>query len=155
MAHYVVQSTLPRDGTKNVFNLINGRKDMAGDLCAQLVREPLDIAPENLRQPFNWSLTLAVTNGGLLEYTNQPYPYEAPAGGYQKVVTLNLPANMIGWQSWAERNYYFNAGQIYGRMTIEVHAGAPTHEAYFEIKTFANPNGSRNLEFDPSKQIMR
>ena len=153
LAHYDVESSIPRDGTTNNFNLLTGKKDVSGGLMAQLLRDPLEIAPENLRKPFSWSLTLTITNGGLLEYFNQPYPYEAPGEGYQKVVTLNFPTNMVDWQSWAKRNYYFNDGRVYGRMTIEVHAGAPTPEAFFEINAFANPNGSRNLEFDPQKQI--
>ena len=155
MVHCDVESTIPRDGTAKNFNLLTGRKDVSGGLAAQMLRDPLEIAPKDLRKPFNWSVTLSITNGGLLEYTNQPYPYEAPSEGYQKSVTLSFPTNMVGWQSWAKRDYYFNDknGQIYGRMTIEVHAGAPTPEAYFRIIDYANPNGSRNLEFDYNKQI--
>lgn len=155
MKHDDVESTIPRDGTAKNFNLLTGRKDVSGGLAAQMLRDPLEIAPKDLRKPFNWSVTLSITNGGLLEYTNQPYPYEAPSEGYQKSVTLSFPTNMVGWQSWAKRNYYFKDGPVYGRMTIEVHAGAPTPEAFFEINVFANPNNSRNLEFDGNKQIMR
>jgi hypothetical protein len=155
MMHADIESSLPRDGTMRMFNVLTGNKDVSGDLTVQLLREPLEIAAKDLRKPFNWSLTLTITNGGLLGYTNQPYPYEAPMEGYQKVFTMSFPSNMIGWQSWFKHDYYFNAekGGIYGRMTVEVHAGAPTPEAYFRIDTYANPAGSRNLEFDPQKQI--
>jgi len=155
MTHYDVESSIPRDGTAINFNLLTVRKDVSGGLAAQMLRDPLEIAPKDLRKPFNWSVTLSITNGGLLEYTNQLYPYEAPSEGYQKSITLSFTTNMVGWQSWTKRDYYFNdnAGQIYGRMTVEVHAGAPTPEAFFEINAFANPNNSRNLEFDPLKQI--
>ena len=155
MIYVDFESYIPRDGNTNMFNLLSNRQNGSGDLMVQLIRDPLDIAPNNLRKPFNWSIMLAITNGGLLEYTNQLYPYEAPSDGYRKTITLNYTTNMVGWQSWAKRDFYFNAknGQDYGRMTIEVHAGAQTPKAYFEAKIYINPAGSRNLEFDPSKQI--
>lgn len=155
MAHYDVEFTVPRNGATNCFNLMTGKNDNAGGLAVQLRREPLEIPPQSLRKPFNWSLTLAITNGGLIEFTNQPYPYEAPAEGYQKAITLNFQADMDGWQSWAKRNYYFHDGMLYGRMSIEVHAGAPTPESFFEIQAYVNPSSSRNLEFDSSKQIQK
>jgi len=88
----------------------------------------------------------------LLEHSGATDP---TTEGYQKSITLSFSTNTVGWQSWAKRDYYFNDknGQLYGRMTIEVHAGAPTPEAFFGINAFANPAGSRNLEFDPGKQI--
>ena len=157
MTHSDRESSVPRDGTARKFSLLTGRKDISGGLTVQLFREPLEIATKDLRKPFNWSFTLAITNGGLLGYTNQPYPYEAPSEGYQKVITMNFPTNMTGWQSWFKHDYYFNDqnGQIYGRMTIEVHAGAPTPEAYFKITDYVNAAGSRNLEFDAGKQIKK
>ena len=155
MMYVEFESYIPRDGNTNTFDLLSERQNGSGDLMVQLIRDPLEIAPNNLRKPFNWSIMLAITNGGLMEYTNQLYPYEAPGKGYQKTITLNYTTNMVGWQSWAKRDFYFNAkdGQDYGRMTIEVHAGAQTPKAYFAAKIYINPAGSRNLEFDPSKEI--
>jgi hypothetical protein len=157
MTHADIESSVSRHGTTRTFSLLTGKRDISGGLAVQLVREPVEIAAKDLRKPFNWSLTLAITNGGLLGYANQPYPYEAPSEGYQTIITINFPTNMIGWQSWFKHDYYFNDqnGQIYGRMTIEVHAGAPTPEAYFKISDYANPAGSRNLEYDPKKQIQK
>ncbi len=60
---------------------------------------------------------------------------------------------MVGWRSNIKRDYYFKCqnGQSYGRMSIEIWAGGLTPEMAFSLESFANPGGSRNLEFDPSK----
>jgi hypothetical protein len=157
MTHADIESSISRDGTTRTFSLLTGKRDISGSLAVQLLREPLEIAAKDLRKPFNWSLTLAITNGGLFGYTNQPYPYEAPSEGYQAVITIKYTTNTVGWQSWFKHDYYYKSqkGQIYGRMTVEVHAGAPTPEAYFKVDTYANPGGSRNLEFDAGKQIQK
>ena len=154
MVHIKIRSSVPHDGSITTFNLLNGKKDISGGLTAQLIRDPLNMADKDLDEPFNWLVTLSITNGGLLEYTNQPYPYEAPSKGYQKVIILNCPTNMVGWQSWTKHNYYFNDknGQIYGRMTIEIRAGGQTPLNPFRSEIYVNPAGSRNLEFDPKNK---
>ena len=157
MMHGRIDSQIPRDGTATWFDLLTGKQDVNSDMVVKLTRDPMNIDMQNLRKPFNWSVTLAISNGGLLEYTNQLYPYEAPSKGYEQEITISYPTNTVGWQSWAKRDYYFNNknGMIYGRMTINVRAGGQTPTAPFRAELYANPAGSRNLEFDSSKQIMR
>ena len=99
----------------------------------------------------NWSATIGITNGGLVEIpTNTIYPYEAPAAGYQPSLAMNFPTNMAGWTDQFKKGFYFKSenGKIYGRMTIEMN-----NRGRLALEVFANPAGSRNLEFDSSKQI--
>ena len=159
MKHIYIQSSVPCDGTPEHFNLLaskmNGTiadiRPSSGDFTVTLTRNPLVVQRPH---PFNWSVTLSITNGGLLEYTNQPYPYEAPEAGYHSVVTMDFPTNMPHWQNEIKQGYYFksNDGQIYGRMTICIVADRPQPPTYFTAEVYANPAGSRNLEFDPQKQ---
>jgi hypothetical protein len=162
MVHVKIQSSVSCDGTTNRFDLLttkmNGTEtdihasNNNGDLFVKLTRNPLSIDSLNRYKPFNWSLTLAITNGGLEEITNI-YPNEAPAEGYQPTITLNFPTNMVGWKNEINNNYYFKSGQVYGRMTLYIDASRPSPPTYFNAEIYANPNGSRNLEFDPNKQI--
>jgi len=99
----------------------------------------------------NWSATIEIENGGLIEIaTNNPYPYEAPLDGYQQSILLNFPTNMTGWSDKFEKRFYFKSEneKAYGRMTIKL-----DNEGWFHGDIYINPSGSRNLEFDPSKQI--
>ena len=99
----------------------------------------------------NWSATIGIKNGGLVAIpTNAIYPYEAPAEGYQPSLTLDFPTNMAGWTDQFKKSFYFKSenGKTYGRMTIEMN-----NRGRLALEIYANPNGSRNLEFDPQKQI--
>lgn len=154
MKHIQIDSQVPRDGSVKRFDLFSDRQTNSGDLAVKLIRNPLIIDPRDLRKPFNWSVTFEITNGGLQSITNI-YPNEAPLEGYLPTITLDFPTNIVGWQSFSKRAYYFKSqgGQVYGRMSIEVLPSGQTELAPFRAEIFANPDGSRNLEFNPSKQI--
>jgi hypothetical protein len=162
MNHSYIQSSVPCDGNPEHFNLLVDKMNnevpdvhpSVGDFTVKLTREPLIV---DRRKPFNWSATLSITNGGLVEFTNQPYPYEAPETGYQSVVTIDFPTNAPQWQYEINKNYFFKSGdgRVYGRMTVHLRADRPQPPTYFDADIYANPNGSRNLEFDGNKQINR
>jgi hypothetical protein len=44
---------------------------------------------------------------------------------------------------------------MFGRMTIKIMADYQPPPTLFRAEIYANPAGSRNLEFDPSKRIIR
>jgi len=153
MTRSKINSDVPCDGSIAGFNLLNGKKTPDGDLIIKLTRNPINI---DRSKPFDWSVTLEITNGGLQAVTNL-YPNEAPAEGYQPAITLNFPTNMAGWKSEFQRAYYFKSkgGQVYGRIAVHILADRPQPPTYFDAEIYANPAGSRNLEFDPSKRITR
>ena len=99
-----------------------------------------------------WSANIGITNGGLVEIpANTIYPYEAPTEGYQPSLTLNFPTNMVGWSDQFKKNFYFKSenGKTYGRMNVEM-----DNRGKLTLEIYANPGASRNLEFDPAKQII-
>jgi hypothetical protein len=151
MVHDQMHAYIPCDGSVTRFDLLTGKQNTNGDLTVSLTRNPLNI---NRSKPFDWSVTFAVTNGGLQEITNI-YPNEAPAVGYQSTVTVNFPTNMVGWQSEFQNSYYFKSknGQVYGRIIFDIYGNFQPPPTDFEAEIYANPNGSRNLEFDSSKEI--
>jgi len=157
LMHTQIYSSVSCDGSTQRFDLLSNQQKNTGDLVVMLTRNPLTLNSRNRHKSFDWSVTLAITNGGLLESTNQPYPYEAPAEGYQPSITFNFPTNMAGWQYELKRDYYFKSqdGKAYGRMTIDIDASRPQPPTYFNADIWVNPGGSRNLEYDPNKQIIR
>jgi hypothetical protein len=156
MKHIQIYSQVPRDGSSKRFDLLSNVQRNTGNLVVALTRNPLTLNQSNRLKPFNWSVTFEITNGGFQEITNI-YPNEAPLEGYQPTLTWSFPTNAVAWQSNFKHNYYFKSqgGQVYGRITLEVWAGGMTELAPFNADIYANPGGSRNLEFDPKKQIQK
>jgi hypothetical protein len=150
MVHPNIHAYIPCDGSIAKFNLITGKQDPNGELIVSLTRNPVNI---DRSKPFNWSVTLEIQNGGLQEITNI-YPNEAPVEGYQPIITLDFQTNLVGWQPQFNRAYYFKSqhGQVYGRMTINIMANFQPPPTLFDVEIYANPAGSRNLEFDYKKQ---
>jgi hypothetical protein len=128
---------------------LTGKRAAKGELIVALTRNPVNIVRG---KHFDWTLKLEVSNGGLLEQLDA-YPNEAPAEGYQSSVTIDMPANMPNWSSHLTRSFYFKSrgGGTYGRMTIDVAANFQPPPTVFRALIYANPAGSRNLEFDPNK----
>lgn len=159
MSYAQTYSFVPWDGSFKRFDLYKSQTDEAwnhhplgtnGELMVKVTR---GIAfTNNGIQEFNWTATLEITNGGLLAF-NDPYPYIAPTEGYQTSVTLDGPTNFVDWGNGLRQGFYFKSkgGQVYGRMVIRMSAGR--NYAGFDAEIYANPNDSRNLEFDYNKEI--
>ena len=160
MKHVLINSSVPCDGTPEHFDLLSSKMNhtmpdvqrSSGDFLVKLTRDPLIV---DRRRPFNWSVELAITNGGFFGITDQIYPYEAPAGGYKSKIEFSFQTNTVGWTNEVMRNYYFKAhdGKVYGRMKLDILADRPQPPTYFDADIYVNPAGSRNLEFDGAKQI--
>ncbi len=149
MSHAEVHASVPCDGTSASFNLLTGRP--TGPLTVTLTRNPVNI---DRSKPFNWTLTIGVTNGGIVA-NNDIYPNEAPTDGYQQSITIEMPTNVKDWTPTVSGSYYIKSGQAYGRMTIGGMANFQPPPTAFDADIYLNPSGSRNLEFDPAKQINR
>ena len=151
LAHANLHSYIPCDGTQTAFDLLTGKKDVDGDLVVKITRDPVNI---DRSKPFNWSLNVKIPSGGLQEITGI-YPNEAPVEGYESEVALNFPTNTPNWRYSFSRSFFFKSknGQVYGKMSINVLANFQPPPTLFDAEIYANPSGSRNLEFDPAKQI--
>jgi hypothetical protein len=148
MVHTSIQAGLACDGTPRKFDPLAERRD-AGDLVVTLTRNPVNI---DRGKPFDWTLTLGIAGGGLIPI-NDLYPNEAPADGYQSSVAINMSSDTKNWTPSVVQSYYIFDGKNYGRITIDIMANYQPPPTHFEIDSYVNPAGSRNLEFDPSKQV--
>jgi hypothetical protein len=146
MIYARIHKDIPCDGTQETFDLL--ARQGKGDLQITLTRNPVSI---DRSKPFDWTLIIGLANGGLVENTDT-YPYEAPAEGYQPSITITMPSDDKNWTPFVSKSYYFHNGTNYGRMTISIMADFQPPPTLFDAYIYANPSGSRDLEFDPSKQ---
>ena len=95
-----------------------------------------------------WSMRVSALTGGLHVCTEE-FPFLAPADGYPP--NLSLDDNTPKPPKWAELYeggaFYLKSGLNYGRIEIQMISG----KDWMRIKSWLNPSGSRNLEFDPTK----
>ena len=151
MAHADFYSRVPYDGTPAIFNLATGKKAPDGDLRITLLRSPLKIKREIDKH--DWTVKIEMANGGLL-VESDPYPNWAPDKGYQSSFESGMSATNVLWSGKFEGKFYFkNARGQFGRLFIILFTDSLRPDTGIGIKTWINPSGSQNLEFDPKKQI--
>lgn len=128
----------------------------AADLFIRIQR-PAQVKP---RDKYDWSFSMTAAEGGFIEVTNDMYLNEAPATGYQPEYQMDRYAtNFVNYSTWhlyrTDRTFFLKSreGQIYGHFQIKELDPDYRGKAFIRIDYYINPNGSRNLEFDPSKQI--
>ena len=91
-------------------------------------------------------------NGGLAPNQDER-EFQAPEGGYQPAIEFTMPAEGIDgrWQDRLDERYFVKlANGHYARMSIQVTAGS-NHFAV--VESYYNPGGSRNLEYDPRREV--
>lgn len=120
-----------------------------GDLKVSFTR-PLD-AKEN--EKFSWSVTIEAMGGGIFE-TSDAFMNEAPEEGYKGSWQIRFTKDSPDYQSRVNKKFYVKSkgGNHYSRIEVELIPHYRTHSA-MGIKYWLNPNGSRNLQYDPSKRI--
>lgn len=143
-----MNSRIEKDGSPVELSLVSGKIGAPGQ--GNLRVECWTEEPKNSRK-YDWRCRITVVNGGIQQYTNE-FPFAAPANGYVATDEIRMPMSLgEAWGYSAKRNYFLAlANGNYARMTFEMIAGG---DHFFEIESFLNPSGSRNLEFDPSKAI--
>jgi hypothetical protein len=102
---------------------------------------------------FDWTVTIQGMNGtGFIESTN-PQDFIAPNGGYRGQVNLGMHASEPNWRSQIQKQYFVRLGNgHYARIDGEFGL-SNSRVPSFVLTWVLNPSGSRNLEFDPNKQI--
>jgi hypothetical protein len=142
------------DGRIFTIDLVNKKKIegvySSGDLLVQIQR-PSQI---QLRNRFDWSFIMTAIDGGVIRITENGYLNEAPEAGYQPKYEINMFSSDPQWQEQIEGKFYLKSrgGQVYGHFHVTI---IPNYNdtSVFKIDSYINPVGSRNLEFDPLKQI--
>lgn len=138
------------DGTMSYVDLVEGKNSLTppGDLTVRCIRSERDA-----ERKFDWTFTLGVPDGGLIESTND-FMFLAPEAGYQPSVEISHKATDPEWISEEKHKFFVRSrnGQVHARIEITIIPGYDKNAA-FDVEWFLNPSGSRNLEFDPAKVI--
>ena len=137
------------------FDITTGKRTDLGELQIALTQNPLIV--RRGFDHFDWSVKIAMVAGGLIE-TKDPYKYLAPESGYQSSVAFAQAKDDPKWQDRLRFYYYVRTAKgQYGVVLIDLTPGSNRPDAGLgiglSIETWLNPAGSRNLEFDPAKQI--
>ena len=131
--------------------------NIAGDMLVQIQHPP----QFKLGEKFDWSFVMTAIDGGFIEVTNNMYLNEAPESGYQRQYKVNgcvtnyneFPDYPLDRQ---DLKFFLKSrgGRVYGHFDIlGFYPYPPKEMAALRIEFYINPSGSRNLEFDPAKQI--
>lgn len=132
---------VPVNGTSGAIRL--GSKDQ---LQVEAWASP---PPKYTGKPFDWRVRLSVPGGGIVESTEE-FNFEAPHSGYQPSIEIDMPSGKQGWSESVRKTYILKLGATYARMSTYVNSG---QQVFVSVNYFINPNGDRNLEYDPHKAI--
>jgi hypothetical protein len=116
-----------------------------------VIMEFIRRAPENPEDRlYDWIFRMTVPNGGLVLSTNE-FDFFAPEREYESLALVEMKASLGDqWQSRMKREYFLKLPDgNFARVALDL----MSHNGSLRIQAFVNPSGSRNLEFDPAKQI--
>ncbi len=134
---------LHHDGTPVELDLFNGTQVPAGS--GQLKLEFWRAITNQNANIFDWKCRLAVPGGGLVE-TPEEFAFQAPEGGYQSPVVIDMPATNENWRGEIRSKYYLQLPDgKYGRIDFYF----LPYNGVFTVQSAINPTGSRNLEPPP------
>ncbi len=140
------QISLPRDGSAVSFDLVGGKQSQVGQLGLQAWCSEKDAEGR-----YDWKLIIRVPDGGITS-ANEEFAFSAPESGYAPSLEINMPKNLgKDWKSSVEQQAYLVFGKPprYARMNFRM-SGIGEN---FYMDYWLNPSGSRNLEYDPQKEI--
>jgi hypothetical protein len=134
------------DGTLSYVDLATAKNKLTspGDLIVQCTR-----SERASDKKFDWTFTLAIPDGGLMESTNA-FMFLAPEEGYRATFQINHKINDVDWVGQEKHKFFVKSqnGQHYARIEITIMPDYGQNAAY-DLEWFLNPSGSRNLEYDP------
>jgi hypothetical protein len=165
LIHYDVDRDIPADGTPVQIDLMTGSVGSApADLTVTVSRTPLRMRFGG--RDFAWRTTVDVERGGLIRAGQLDYYNLAPESGYaphfefvQEERNLQAARTEKAWHESFSDDFFISGrdGQIFARLSLRIMANADRKEgdnvAAIRTAVWLNPNGSRNLEFDPTKVI--
>lgn len=140
---------VPGNGSPVRWNLWKGRLDPNGELQITLKREPAFV--DQNRKITKWDAQIGVAGGGIIEASSDESIFRAPEAGYSPLVEY---PKMEQKRGIPRRSFYVKTSDgKYGRIELELYYDDNGPNARCFIKAYLNPSGSRNLEYDPAKQI--
>ena len=133
------------DGRDHTVDLLKNKKyegRQEGDLLIRIKRPPA-VLPN---QPFDWSIEIEAIEGGLVEKTD-PFGYEAPEAGYNRVFKFEAKKDAPDWSPGLLKQFYVRSrGGTYSYVKVRVRPKYQEKSA-IELEARINPSGARSLEF--------
>jgi len=145
---------IPYDGRVVTFDLLTGRETAAGgDFRVALVRNPQQVKWG--QRNYEWMLTIESVDGGL-SVSSDEQMYRAPADGYQPRLVIHMPADDPQWTDDKSVEFYLKSrgGKHYSSVKLGVMVGSEKPATGLSVRSFLNPSGSRNLEYDPLQTVV-
>ncbi|MDE3084494.1 MAG: hypothetical protein KGJ37_04635, partial [Verrucomicrobiota bacterium] len=139
--------TLPKNGSPVEVSLKTGKvvSAGAGDLKFECWTDDTTV---DAKRHYSWRCRISVPEGGLIQRTAK-LDFEAPEGGYQPSIEINMPIMSEPWYPDFEGEYFVKLRDgSYARAVISVATGG---DHFATITSFLNPTGSRNLEAGPDQ----
>lgn len=150
--HQRIKTKLPMNAMPVSINARSGQTGRGKETISIAMKSDGEKLPLNAFHPFDWSVTIGVPGGGMVERSDA-LNFEAPADGYVPQQSISMPASLTqdAWKSDIQRDYFVKfASGNYGRVRLNISGDKGRSIA----EVFLNPiPGSRNLEFDPRKVV--
>ena len=131
------------DGTLSYVDLSEGQNSLTppGDFTVQCSRSAI-----GKDKKFDWTFTLGVPDGGLIESTDE-FMFLAPEDGYQPTYQISHKVSDSDWVAGEKHKFYVKSqdGKHYARIQITIIPDYGKNAAY-DLNWDLNPNSSRNLE---------
>lgn len=168
LVHYDKAWRFPVNAGPVRIDLVTGQLGgQDADLVVTISRTPLQMRYG--QRGFAWKATIEVLGGGLIQAGQRDYYNLAPESGYiqhfevtQEAQSVrDAQAEKIKW-TWRESfsdDFFISSrdGQNFTRIKLRIRPNSDRkegdNEALIAAEVWLNPNGSRNLEFDPAKAI--
>jgi hypothetical protein len=127
---------VPPDNTSVAVDLFQKQASANGQLIVSQFKPPF-------QQATNWSFTLSIPNGGLVE-NHDEFQYQAPDSNYQTTLEFDFNKGDASWATQVTKQFYIAFGEPrkYGWLRIESNLQQQTVFLTYAI----NPTGSQNLE---------
>jgi hypothetical protein len=144
---------LPSDGSPVRIDFAAGKTVADGGDLIVAIKHGQQPAGASVTK-YDWSAEVTAVDGGLKEagqrVTNM---HLAPESGYVPSISVEMPATRNDWSRTYTRSFYVKSrGRLYARISFDLHSIPSGGPSYVSLKSWVNPSGSRNLEYDPSKQ---
>ena len=106
-------------------------------------------------QPFDWTWTVDGVNA-MVRATTDEFPQSAPTEAYVSSWKTEQRANAENFrQEGKVRLYVHTSGGRYAVVNLQLsHPNKREIGPTLSVKSYLNPSGSRNLEYDPAKTVM-
>lgn len=168
LVHYYHVWRFPLNSSPVKINLRSGELDKEdADIVVSISRTPLQMRYG--QQGFAWNASVDVVDGGLIRAGPLDYYNLAPESGYQprfehvqEAQDLSAAPTVRLKRAWEEKvadDFFISSrlGKDFAHVALQIWPNSDhnegDNEALVEAEVWLNPNGSRNLEFDPAKVI--